>query len=193
MQSGADSIPPTGHHLSASTTRPVPSIFSFLRRRNPATARDEAITTWGIVRRDTATSDRFSGTHFAAELVLRSPEGAIQPLETVASPSSTTLIVYIGEGMALLPGLEHRLHRRASTLGPGVRLLCVTPAETSGLTTAYVDVSRACARINDGLKPPALISVGSDGRIFDLQTDADALLDWLWNDPHPRSRRASDQ
>lgn len=188
MRSTADMSPPIGPGRAVTSTRNLKDVFTFWRKEPRATSRDHAISSWGMVRHEPTIETSIASQPFATDVHLLTASGVEDTL--VSQLGTTTLVLYVGTAMALTPKLGHYLARRSSTLGPGVNLLCVTTQPVPTVPDAFVDVNAAFASIYGELHPPALISLDRDGQIFDIQTDADALLDWLWNDPRPHSRRA---
>jgi hypothetical protein len=122
-------------------------------------------------------------------VVLMNKDGAQVRLDQLAG-ISTTMVLLISDNMRILPGIGHRIARRAETLGQGVRLVCVTERPTSGIENTFIDSSRQIFALSGGHGAPVLVSLDSRGMVFDVISDANAILDWLWNDPRPHSLRA---
>ena len=93
--------------------------------------------------------------------------------------------------MAILPGIGHRIARRAETLGLGVRLVCVVEQVQSNLPSAFLDRSGQIRALSGGRQAPVLLSFDHRGHVFDVSSEVESILDWLWNDPRPHSLRAS--
>jgi RNase P/RNase MRP subunit p29 len=142
-----------------------------------------------MAKRLQETEIRFSEQAPAHQVVLTNAEGAPVRLDQLAG-LSTTMVLLISDNMRLLPGIAHRIARRAETLGQGVRLVCVTERSTPGLSGAFVDSSRQIHALSGGHGAPVLVSLDARGMVFDVISDSNAIMDWLWNDPRPHSLRA---
>ena len=128
-----------------------------------------------------------SATSNAVEL--RDRNNQIRKLEELAG--TTTLVLLISREMAILPGMEHRIARRSETLGQGVRLIPVVEHQQSELPSAFVDKEGQIRNLAGGRLAPILLSLDARGHVFDVSSEVESILEWLWNDPRPHSMRAS--
>lgn len=138
---------------------------------------------------DQESEPAFPDSSPARNITLESPDGSSIALEEIAG--DTTLLLVVDQPMTLLPGLSHRIHRRSETLGFGVRLVCISNQPGTDLDIAYSDPSRKIETLAGGFKAPFLLSLDRRGHVFDIVTDSDAIMHWLWNDPRPHSLRAN--
>lgn len=130
----------------------------------------------------------FTDSSPSRDVVLSTANGSTVRLEQLAG--ETTLLLVVDLAMSLLPGLGHRILRRAETLGFGVRLLCITDQPQSSLEFAYRDPQHRIRALAGGFQSPFLLSLDKRGHVFDIVWESDAILNWLWNDPRPHSMRA---
>jgi hypothetical protein len=159
--------------------------------RVPRSARNRPSTIdWGFKTVDLNNPGRgFSADAPASNVELTTPDGRKVRLETLSGPT-TTMVLLISEEMSLLAGIEHRIARRAEMLGRGVHLVCVAEQVLSGVPGAFLDEQRRIQAISGGHIAPILLSLDPRGLVFDVVSDVNTIMDWLWNDPRPHSRRA---
>ncbi|MEJ7838560.1 MAG: hypothetical protein WKF81_07075 [Thermomicrobiales bacterium] len=124
----------------------------------------------------------------SSDVILTKSDGGSVRLEQLAG--DTTLLLVVDRAMSLLPGLGHRILRRAETLGFGVRLICVVDQPQSSLEFAYRDPQHRIRALAGGFQAPFLLSLDTRGHVFDIMSESDAIMHWLWNDPRPHSMRA---
>jgi hypothetical protein len=160
--------------------------------RTPRAARSRSNTIdWGLKSVELHTPGRgFSEDAPAANVELSTPDGRTVQLESLAG-ATTTMVLLISEEMSLLAGIEHRIARRAEMLGRGVHLVCVAEQLLSGVPGAFIDEQKRIQAISGGHVAPILISLDPRGAVFDVVSDVSTIMDWLWNDPRPHSRRAN--
>lgn len=125
----------------------------------------------------------------ASRVILKRRDGTSMPLASLVA--GTTLILLVSDTMAILPGLQHRIVRRSETLGHGVSLICAAERFQSGLPDAWLDEHQQLHALSGGHAAPVLISLDRRGIVFDVVSDENAIMDWLWNDPRPHSLRAT--
>ena len=125
----------------------------------------------------------------AKGLVLYRSDATTVTLEQLAG--SITLVLLASREMSILPGIWHRISRRAETLGQGVRLVCIVEHPSEVLPAAFVDRDRQIRLLAGRHEAPILLSLDQRGNVFDVVSNAESIMDWLWNDPRPLSFRAN--
>jgi hypothetical protein len=154
--------------------------------RNRSTSID-----WGLKSVELHAPGRgFSEDAPAANVELSTPDGRTVRLESLAG-ATTTMVLLISEEMSMLAGIEHRIARRAEMMGRGVHLVCVAEQFLSGVPGAFIDELRRIQAISGGHVAPILVSLDPRGAVFDVVSEVSTIMDWLWNDPRPHSRRAT--
>jgi hypothetical protein len=162
-----------------SSTLPVQPVRPFQGTAKPAL--------WNI--EESGHDGKFAEWAAAKTIELLDQDNQVRNLQELAG--TTTLLLLVSHEMAILPGIGHRIARRAETLGQGVRLVPVVEQPQAGLPSAFLDSDCQVRNLAGGRLAPILVSLDARGHVFDVSAEVSAIMDWLWNEPRPHSMRAS--
>jgi hypothetical protein len=172
--------------LSPTFSAPRPEVESKQITRMPIVEQNAYLNGNGTLAAP-ATSATFSAKSPAASIMLEDSDGVEVSLARFAGKS--TMVLLLSDSMTLLPGIDHRISRRAHTLGPGSRLVCVAEQPAQVIPGVLIDNQRHIRALANQGAGPLLVSLDQYGRVFDVITDSAAILEWLWNEPRPQSIR----
>jgi hypothetical protein len=173
--------------LSPTFSAPRPEVETKQITRLPVVEKNEYLNDNGMLAAP-AIPVTYSPKSPAAAIMLETSDGAAVLLAQFAGKS--TMVLLLSDSMTLLPGIDHRIARRAHTLGPGSRLVCVAEQPAHVIPGVLIDRDRHIRTLANRDAGPLLVSLDQHGRVFDVIDDSAAILEWLWNEPRPQSIRA---